>query len=45
MFTRCKSYISGLRSAATKESSRTIVVTALAIGLLLVRVRCCKGRR
>jgi hypothetical protein len=35
MFTRDKSYISALRSAATKESSRTIVVTALAIGLPL----------
>jgi hypothetical protein len=35
MFTRGKSYASAIRSAATKETSRTIVVTALAIGLLL----------
>jgi hypothetical protein len=36
MFTIAKSYVSAIRSGATKETSRTIVVvTALAIGLLL----------
>ena len=35
MFTRGKSYISAIRSGATKETSRTIVFTTLAIGLLL----------
>jgi hypothetical protein len=46
-FTRGKSYISAIRSGATKEASRTIVVTAVAIGLLLAgmyrRSRCAYG--
>lgn len=35
MFARGKSYVTAIRLGATKETSRTIVVTALAIGLLL----------
>ena len=35
MFTIAKSYVTAIRSGPTKETSRTIVVTAVAIGLLL----------
>jgi hypothetical protein len=36
MFAIAKSYVSSaIRSGASKETSRTIVVTAVAIGLLL----------
>jgi hypothetical protein len=34
-FTIAKSCVTAIRSGATKETSRTIVVTAVAIGLLL----------
>jgi hypothetical protein len=35
MLTRSKSYVTAIRLGATIETSRTIVVTALAIGVLL----------
>ena len=35
MLTIAKSCVTAIRSGATKETSRTIVVTAVAIGLLL----------